>query len=150
MAVAAIAAAVAVVAVSATAAGTTNVSCSFKLTSQTPPTATSGVDFGLVTCSPPFGNGVQYDTTKSKFTSKTSGTVTGPFTDYFDTGTIHGTFALTVKVTGPKTVTYAGPVKITGGTGAFSKALGTATVSCSSADGGTHTSCTGKETLTSV
>ena len=144
-----IAAVIAVVAGNATAARTTTVPCRFKLTSQVPPTDTSGVDFGFVTCGKPFGKGVQYDALKETLTSTTTASSRGSFTDYFGTGTTHGTFALAVKLTGPKTATYRGPLKITGGTGAFSKADGSATIRCSTADEGTHTSCTGKLKLTS-
>lgn len=133
----------------AAAAGTaTTVSCSFKLTNQSP-NAKSGADFGLVNCGKPFGSGVQYDTFKETFTSKTSGSVSGPVTDYFATGTVHGTYTLAIKVTGATSATFTGTARFTGGTGAFKHVAGSTKLSCSSSDG-VHTSCTGTLALTSV
>jgi hypothetical protein len=147
--VASIVALSAVVGGAAVAGTTTTVSCNFKLTDQSPPTAKSGADFGFVNCGKPFGAGVQTDTFKETFASKTSGSVTGPVKDYFDTGTVSGTYTLAVTVTGKTSATFKGTAKYTGGTGAFSHAAGSIALSCSSADG-VHTACTGKGTLTGV
>jgi hypothetical protein len=146
---AAIIALIAVVGSAAAAGSPTTVSCTLKLTDQSPPTARSGADFGFVNCGKPFGSGVQTDTFKETFASKTSGSVTGPYKEYFDTGTVQGTYTLAITVTGKTSATFKGTAKYTGGTGAFSHAAGSGTLSCSSADG-VHTTCTAKATFTSV
>ncbi len=66
----------------------------------------------------------------------TAGSVTGTFKQYYDRGTVSGTFS--VAPTGA--VTYAGNGTLDSGTGAYRGARGTITrLSCSSPDGGTHT-----------
>ena len=135
---------------SAGATGTaTTVSCTLKLTDQAKPAAISGADFGFVTCGKPLGSGVQTDTFKETFTSKTSGTATGPFMQYFDTGTVHGTYTLAITVTGKTSATFKGTATYKGGTGAFSHAAGSIPLSCTSTDG-IHTTCTGKAAVTGL
>ena len=108
----------------------------------------SGEEFGTVGCAG-VGKGVEHDPVVTVTpTSETTGTATGPFKQFFDTGTMHGTFTLTYTVTPPMSVAYSGTARISGGTGAYKHVRGTAKVVCASADGGTHTNCTEKATLT--
>ena len=124
-----------------------HVTCALALQTLAPPGA-SAEDFGTVNCSSVFGKGVQHDTVTVTPTSQTTATVTGPFKQFFDTGTIHGTVALTANATSAGVVTYRGMARISGGTGAFRHVRGSAKVECSSPDGGTHNTCTVKSTLT--
>ena len=149
VAAASVVALIAVVGSAAATGAATMVSCTLKLTDQSPPTAKSGTDFGFVNCGAPLGSGVQTDTFKETFTSKTSGSVTGPYKEYFDTGTISGTYTLSITVTGKTSVTFKGTGTVKGGTGAFSHAAGSTAFNCSSTDG-VHTNCTGKAMLTGI
>jgi hypothetical protein len=134
----------------ATAAGAGSgkkVTCTIQLQSLAAPGA-SGEDFGTVDCAH-VGKGVEHNPVVTVTpTSATTGTATGPFKQFFDTGTMHGTFELTYTVTPPLAVAYSGTGKISGGTGAYKHVRGTAKIVCTSADGGTHTTCTSKGTLT--
>ena len=128
-------------------ASNADVTCTLQLQTLAPPGA-SGEDFGTVNCSSTFGKGVQHDTLTVTPTSPTTATVTGPFKQFFDRGTIHGTIKLTASATTAGAVTYTGTAKISGGTGAYKRVRGSAKVECSSQDGGTHTRCTLKATRT--
>ena len=119
------------------------VSCTLQMQTLAPPGA-SGEDFGTVNCASVFGKGVQHDALTVTPTSPTTATVTGPFKQFFDTGTIHGTVNLTASATSAGVVTYTGVADISGGTGAYKHVTGSAKVQCSSVDGGTHTTCTEK------
>jgi hypothetical protein len=125
------------------------ISCTFTLTSQEPPTATSGEDFGFVKCPKPFGKGLQYDKFTVAPATTTTGTASGPFKDYFDTGTTKGLYKLNYTVTGPTSVSYTGTFKYSGGTAAFKHAKGSGTLTCTSPDG-VHTTCTSKGTFTGI
>ena len=149
---AAVALAATLVVATATAAGAgtaknVEFTCTLQLQTLAPPGA-SGEDFGTVNCASVFGKGVQHDTLTVTPTSQTTATVTGPFKQFFDTGTIHGTVTLTADATSVGVVTYTGRAKISGGTGAYKHVRGSAKVECSSSDGGTHTTCTEKATGT--
>jgi hypothetical protein len=146
----ALAATLAVATATAAGAGATKdtaFTCTLRLQTLAPPGA-SGEDFGTVSCASMFGKGVQHDTLTVTPTSPTTATVTGPFKQFFDTGTIHGTVTLTASATSASAVTYTGVAKISGGTGAYKRVRGSAKVECSSQDGGTHTTCTLKATRT--
>lgn len=121
--------------------------CTLQMQTLAPPGA-SGEDFGTVGCARMFGKGVQHDTLTVTATSSTTALVTGPFKQFFDTGTIHGTVKLTASATSSGVMTYTGTAKISGGTGAYTHVRGSAKVKCSSSDGGTHTTCTEKPILT--
>ena len=106
--------------------------------------APSGSQYGPVQCSQLFSPGVEATT----FTTDDSGDMTGTFRDYFDAGTLRGTYALTQDDSGDQpstdnftTVSYAGTVTIAGGTGVERGTSGTGTLSCTSQDG-LHLSCT--------
>jgi len=136
------------------AAVTRAVSCTYRLTAQIEPgstvinpTAPTGHDFGFVSCGGPFGDGVQADGFTATFTSSTTGKISGPFKDFFDTGTTHGTYRLTFVATSATKITYTGTAIIAGGTGALSHVTGNVKLQCSSNDG-IHTLCKGKVKLT--
>ena len=116
------------------------VHCSLHVYSQTP-TSLRGFDFGLVKCSKPFGKGVQYDTyTESVTPPKAS--ARGPFEWFFDEGTVHGTFSFAGTFSSPTTATFAGTLKITGGTGAFENARARTDLTCTTTDAGKTFTCT--------
>jgi hypothetical protein len=130
--------------------------CIIKLAEQTEPgqmapnpAASKGHDFGIVTCPKPYGQGVQSDSfTVTPNAPPTTGKVKGPYKWFFDEGTVHGPYHLTYSVISPTAVTYTGTAQIAGGTGAFKHTKGSVKLNCSSNDGGIHTTCTGKVTLT--
>jgi hypothetical protein len=124
----------------------TQVTCTVKLTSVSAPDAPTGEDFGTVACPSVFGDGVVHDTITVTPTSRTAGTVRGNFKEYFDTGTIHGTFKLTYRV-GSTGVSSTGRAKIAGGAGAFKRVKGIVEISCKAADR-THNTCVEKRILT--
>jgi hypothetical protein len=118
-------------ATAATAASTTKtkkVKCTVPLNSQSPATAMSGYDLGLVGSCQPFGHGVQYDTFTVTMNSATSETISGPFRDYFNAGTLHGRYTLTGNPTAM--APFVGSATYTGGTGAYTHAAGKGTLSC--------------------
>jgi hypothetical protein len=129
--------------------GNVKFTCTVHLQTLAPPGA-SGEDFGTVACTPVFGEGVQHDTVTVTPTSPTTGTGTGPFKAFFDTGTIHGTMKLTASAAPAGVATYTGTIKISGGTGAYKHVRGSIKAQCSSPDGGTHTNCTSKGTVTGI
>jgi hypothetical protein len=147
---AAVALAATLVVATTTAAGAdpaknVEVTCTLQLQTLAAP-GDSGEDFGTVDCPSAFGKGVQHDTLTVTPTSATTATVTGPFKQFFDTGTVRGTVKLTASATSAGVVTYKGLAKISGGTGTYKHVKGSAKIECSSPDGGTHTTCTEKAT----
>jgi hypothetical protein len=148
----ALVAALLVAAVTAAGASSTKtVTCTLQLQTLAPPGSSGGEDFGTVACDRVFGKGVQHN---SKVTitpaSPTTGTATGPFKQFFDTGTVHGTFKLAYSITPPSAVTYTGTATFSGGTGVYKHPRGSAKVTCESTDGGTHATCTVKTILTHI
>jgi hypothetical protein len=125
----------------------TQVTCTVKLTSVSAPNAPTGEDFGTVACPSVFGDGVVHDTITVTPSSKTAGTVRGRFKEYFDSGTIHGTFKLTYRVGSTGRVSSTGRAKIAGGAGAFEHVKGIVEISCKAADR-THNTCVEKRILT--
>jgi hypothetical protein len=108
------------------------------------PPVQEGSQYGAVHCAKLWGSGIQADS----FTLLDSGDLQGKYSQYFGTGTVHGTFALTAEDTGPPSstttfasVSYTGTVDVTGGTGALKKASGKGTLACASTDG-VHFGCT--------
>jgi hypothetical protein len=122
--------------------------CTLALTDVSAPTSATFEDFGAAHCSKVFGTGIQHDTGATTLTSTTTASSTGTFKDFFDTGTIHGTFTIRGTLTGATAVTYIGTGTITGGTGAFKHVRGTATFTGSSSDAGAHSAYTAKVKLT--
>jgi hypothetical protein len=128
----------------------TKVACTLHLQALVVPGAAHpGEDFGTLACARPFGKGVQhaYSITVAP-TSDTTGTATGRFQQFFDTGRIQGTFTWTFNADATGVVTSSGSVRISGGTDTYQHVRGSGTVACSSQDGGRHTTCTEKMTLT--
>ncbi len=113
----------------------------------------SGGDaYGPVTCSTAgFGSGSRWLT----FTIPDSGDMVGKYTDYFDGGTLSGTFDLGPEESPPLTSdsfyseSFAGQVLVTGGTGVYKGVKSKdnkGTMSCNSPDS-VHFSCTQNGTI---
>ncbi len=100
----------------------------------------SGLAFGNLKCSKPFGTGVQRAINTASVVG-TSVNVTGRFRNYFDHGTEFGTLKLSGTLNGA-VVTASGPVTIKGGTGAYKGIKGTGKVTCTTKDAGKTYSCT--------
>jgi hypothetical protein len=115
---------------------------------QVVPPVNQGHEYGLVSCGT-LGKGVQSES----LTLQDTGNYVGTYTEYFDTGTIHGTYTLIPGdsiPTGPTTfnaANYTGTATVVGGTGAYRKAIGTGTLTCSTPDS-IHSSCSEKLKLT--
>jgi hypothetical protein len=126
--------ATAVLGSSATAAKSYRLNCTVSNYSLAPEGATSGEELGKARCSRPFGNGVQW----TRFSvNPATGLATGTFKEFFDRGTIRGTFRVQVTATpGSPNVSYRGTARYTGGTAKYRGARGSATVSGASTDGG--------------
>jgi hypothetical protein len=135
---------------------TAKVSCASALLLQVPPGATDvspasqdGTEMGTTTCSP-VGKGVEVQS----FTTEDSGDVAGKWQAWFSTGTVFGTFTMTPSDNTPPTTTtsfsqasYTGTFIVKGGAGAYAKATGNGTLSCSTTDA-VHFSCTQKGKVT--
>ena len=94
----------------ATSSGATNTTCTFKIYNQTP-TQLSGFAFGYVNCSEPFGRGVQSSTYRATVNAKTgAATNKGSYKNWFDDGTVHGTFSLRGQYTSPTAAMVQGHV----------------------------------------
>jgi len=121
------------------------ITCKAKLVAAKPPLATAE-NFGTVSCSTPFGKGVQHENASVAQTGDDTGSFGGPVKLFFNTGTLRGTQKLTFTITGG-TIAYKGTMKISSGTGEFRKASGSGTVTGTSSDGA-RTATTTKLTLT--
>lgn len=111
------------------------------------PPAQAGAEYGTVRCGKLLGPGVQED----RFTMPTSGDTLATFWLYFHAGAVHGTYDLTPQ-TGALNfleTDWIGTLKIVGGTGAYTGAKGTGTMTCKTPDG-IHTTCTEKLKLKTV
>ena len=129
-----------VVGASASTAATST--CTFKIYNQTP-TQLSGFAFGYTNCSEPFGTGVQSSTYRATVNAKTgAATNKGAYKNWFDTGTVHGTFSLRGQYTSPTAATFKGTFTITGGTGAFKGTRARGTLTCSTTNAGATSTCT--------
>jgi hypothetical protein len=129
----------------------TKLTCTLKLVDQIPSDDTavtqgagSGTQFGTAACGKPLGRGVEQDS----FTLDDAGDLVGPYQQWFNTGSVRGQYVLTPNDSQSPTLTfsqasYSGTIKVTGGTGAFNKASGTGTLTCSTQDSA-HYSCTEK------
>jgi hypothetical protein len=108
--------------------------------------STSGFAFGLLNCSKPLGQGLQYNTFNESVSNQQV-KLSGTFKDYFDGGAIHATFS----VSGTPSIgqiTFSGPLRITRGTGAYKNAKGRGTSMCTTRDGGETYTCTTTGTVT--
>jgi hypothetical protein len=117
----------------------TKIACKVHLQEQDGTTATKGEDFGTITCTKRFGEGVQHDTYTFAFSSPTAGTGTLKFKDYYDKGTVSGIWNLKAVVVGT-TIDYTFTVKLESGTGAYKgvkgsgKGIGTQAATANTAD----------------
>jgi hypothetical protein len=100
----------------------------------------SGLALGVLKCSKPFGNGLQKATNTTSVTGTTVN-VTGAFTNYFANGTNRGTIKLTGTI-GSGQISVSGPLRITGGTGAYKHMKGSGNVTCTTTDAGKTFNCT--------
>jgi hypothetical protein len=129
---------------------TTRLACKLTLTLQVAsgevdvtPAATAGAQYGRTTCAAPLGVGIERNT----FTSDAGGTLSGRWQQYFNGGTLYGRYSLSPADSGPPTATsftsvsYAGTIVVTAGTGTDKQATGAGSMKCSSADG-VHYACT--------
>ena len=123
--------------------------CALELVAQGKPNPT-GVQFGFPRCPAPFGKGLHHSTITVTPSSPTSGAIAGRFKNYYNTGTVRGTVAMTYSATSPENVTYTGTVTYTGGTAAFKHVKGSGRISCTTTDGGAHKSCIVDSKLTGV
>jgi hypothetical protein len=109
----------------------------------TPP-VDSGHEYGSLSCAK-VGVGV----ISESLTQNDAGDLTGTYTAYFATGSIHGAYTLTQQpglpssTTGFFSATYMGTSTVAGGTGTFKKITGHGMWNCSTMDG-VHLTCTGK------
>ena len=116
--------------------------CTLTLYNQTP-TKLSGFSFGFIKCSAPFGKGVQSSTYHATVNPKTgAATNRGSYKNWFDTGTVSGTFSLTGRYNSPTAGTFKGTVTVAGGTGAFVGATGIGKLTCSTTSAGATSTCT--------
>jgi hypothetical protein len=125
-------------------AATRKITCKVALVATQPPIDAAD-NFGTLTCSAPLRSGVQHDTSTITRTSPGAGSYTGGLKLFFNTGTLRGTYRTAFTVAN-KTVTYAGTLKISSGTGAFQGVTGTGTITGTSTDA-VHTALTDKLTL---
>ena len=91
-------------------------------------------NFGTLTCSLPFGKGVQHDTSTVTRTSPTAGSFAGGVKLFFNTGTLRGTYRSSFTVAN-RTIAYTGTLKISSGTGEFQGVTGKGTLTGTSTDG---------------
>jgi hypothetical protein len=109
----------------------------------TPP-VNSGHEYGSISC-PKVGSGV----ISQSLTQDDAGDLTGTYTAYFATGSVHGKYTLTQQpglpssTTGFFSATFLGTSTVAGGTGTYKNITGKGTWNCSTMDG-VHTTCTGK------
>jgi len=123
--------------------------CSLELIAQGKPNP-SLTHFGFPSCQAPLGKGLHQSTITVTPASPTSGSIAGRFKNYYNTGTLRGTVAMTFSATSPANITYTGTVTYTRGTGAFSHVKGNGTITCTTTDGGAHKSCVVNSKLTGV
>ncbi len=112
------------------------VSCELNLIAVKPPRTLTAENFGTIACDKKFlGEGVQHDSSTVTPTSQFAGHFTGPVKQFFDKGTLSGTFTINY-VTNPETlaVTYNGTIDLTKGTGRYRHLKGTGTLTGASPD----------------
>lgn len=125
----------------------TKVSCKSSLVLQVPAGATDvtqgatdGSEFGSTKCGKHFASGVM----TMSFTTDSGGNESGSFQQYFNAGSVYGSFTLVPTDSGLQSSftssTFAGTVKIKNGTGIYKKISGKGTLACSTTDA-VHFSC---------
>jgi hypothetical protein len=126
----------------------TKIGCKWSLNVQVPAGTnevtqgtTSGVQYGTTVCAS-IGAGL----VSSPFAIDDQGDLTGKFVQYFKTGTTYGAYSLTQSSSAPLSVTtfgsasYAGTIKVNGGSGAWKGVKGKGTVTCTTPDA-VHYAC---------
>jgi hypothetical protein len=126
----------------AAAPNPTWVRCTFNIRAQTTTYQPQGIDLGLVTCGKPLGHGVYFGAYKDTL-NPPSATETGSMKEYFDRGTLHGTYKFAGQISTGK---YTGSAKITGGTGLYQHARGLLKLTCTVNIPAAHCSGSGKIT----
>jgi hypothetical protein len=130
---------------SASSSGATKITCTFRNYNQTP-TKLSGFSFGYISCPQPFGPGVQSATyTATVNTTTGAATLKGAYKNWFDTGTVYGTYSLRGQYTSATAATYKGTFTIKGGTGTYKGAKTTGALTCSTTNAGATSTCTSVE-----
>ena len=69
-------------------------------------------------------------------------TLKGSYTNWFDAGTVYGTYSLRGQYTSATAATFKGKFTESGGTGAYKGAKGTGTLTCSTTNAGATSTCT--------
>jgi hypothetical protein len=113
-----------------------HVTCDLNLIAVKPPRTLTAENFGTIACDKKYlGEGVQHDSSAVTPTSQFAGHFSGPLKQFFDRGTLSGTFTINY-VTDPATraVTYDGTIEITKGTGRFRGVKGKGTLKGGSPD----------------
>ena len=111
------------------------VTCTINLIAVKPPRTITAENFGTIDCSPRLGKGVQHDSSVVTPTGQFQGSFTGPYQQFFNTGTLFGHFTISY-VTNPQTlaVTYNGTIEVEGGTGKYKNYRGKGTLQGGSPD----------------
>lgn len=104
----------------------------------------SGLAFGQLNCTKPFGAGVQQAHNTTTIVGSTV-KVSGSFKNFFNAGTNSGTLKLSGSV-GPGALKVKGSVTVTGGTGAYKHIKGSGPVSCTTTNAGKTFDCIVKGT----
>ncbi|MGA9859107.1 MAG: hypothetical protein WBQ18_14680 [Solirubrobacteraceae bacterium] len=124
------------------ASPTVKVSCALAFTLQAPAGqadvtqgATSGNHAGAVVCpAKGIGRGAELDA----FTTDAAGDLVGKWQQWFNTGTVYGTYDLVPGDSNPtdsfSTASYTGTFVIKGGTGTLAKDTGKGTIKCATKD----------------
>jgi hypothetical protein len=111
------------------------VTCTINLIAVKPPRTITAENFGTLDCSPRLGKGVQHDSSVVTPTGQFMGSFTGPYQQFFNTGTLFGHFTISYQ-TNPQTlaVTYNGTIQVEGGTGKYKNFRGSGTLQGGSPD----------------
>jgi hypothetical protein len=124
------------------------VNCTAKLVNHDPAPGTTGDYFGFITCGHGVGTGVQY--IKASQTIGATVSAHGTTKSWFDLGTFSANFTASGPFSTSAPIPLTGTAKVTGGTGKYKGAKGSAKVSCTTADLGKTLSCTENITLTRI
>ena len=131
----------------ATGPAATKITCTYKNYDQTPKQLT-GFSFGYISCPKPFGPGVQSATYRATVNAKTgAATEKGSFKNWFDAGTVQGTYSLRGQYTSPTAATFNGTFTITTGTGAYKGTKATGALTCSTTNAGATSTCTSVQSI---
>jgi hypothetical protein len=113
---------------------------------QVPLNKSGSEQLGASRCGAPLGAGVLQSSTAGSVSGNVI-TLAGSYKYYFNLGTIHGTYRLAGSTRSSK---LTGTARVSGGTGAYRRAAGVASISCFSPRNRATTRCTMKFTLTRI